>query len=298
MVGMNATPEEQLRRHLELCTLPLSMNNARELGGIVLADGRRVKRGLLLRTARLCDATEEDLRVLREDYRLSLVFDMRDRNEIRRAPDPALSGVKWVHTPIIDFSFLRDMIGERAGNGDPSFDPERFDMEDFLAWMIPAAREGYRLGRSDLGIGSAYAGYLAGAVGREKLGLFFHELAANEQGAALWHCHTGKDRTGIAAGLILEVLGADWDTILRDYEASNLNYRRDIENMERLLRARGVEEEIMPPLCGFVGVHRAMLENAWKYMAENWGGPIGYLRDACGVTADELSALRERCIED
>ena len=213
MVRMNTTPEAALEKHRALTRLPLALNNARELGGIVLRDGRRVKRGVLLRTPRLSDASGEDLRKLREDYRLSLIFDMREAVEIRRAPDPEIPGARWLHAPVIDFPFLRARLSERPDRGDPPFDPETFDGESIFPWMIEAAREGRRRGRSDLGLGGAYAGYLAGEVGRKSIGLFFHELAANKDGAALWHCHTGKDRTGIAAGLILDVLGASWDTI-------------------------------------------------------------------------------------
>ena len=56
MVEMNTTSQELLERHRALTRLPLSIRNARELGGIVLRDGRRVRRGLLLRTTRLYDA--------------------------------------------------------------------------------------------------------------------------------------------------------------------------------------------------------------------------------------------------
>ena len=89
------------------------------------------------------------------------------------------------------------------------------------------------------------------------------------------------------------MLGADWDTILCDYECSNLFYRSDLEEIELLLRGRGIEEEILPPLCGFAGVHAPMLENAWKYMDRKWGGALGYLTAGCGVSADEIAALRE-----
>ena len=93
------------------------------------------------------------------------------------------------------------------------------------------------------------------------------------------------------------MLGADWDAILCDYECSNLIYQHELEAMEQMLRRRGVEEEILPVLCGFEGVHAPMLENAWKYMKKEWGGAEGYLRDACGVAEEELEALRERYIE-
>ncbi len=299
MVQMNTSPQAALERHSALTRLPLSIRNARELGGIVLKDGRRVKRGLLLRTTRLFDATEEDLRRLREDYRLSLILDMRGDDEIRRAPDPEIPGAKWVQTDIIDFSFLRESLIARAqGHGTELPDERKGQNFVTLDMIVAEARAGARLGRSDCGLAAAYALYLESARGRENLGLFFRELAACEHGAALWHCHTGKDRTGIAAGLILEVLGADWETIAADYETSNLFYGDEIAALENTLREKGVEEELYPPVCGFVGVHLPMLENAWKYMERAWGGALGYLRRACGVTENELEALRERCIED
>jgi protein-tyrosine phosphatase len=294
---MNFAPAEALEAHLASTALPLELNNARELGGIVLKDGRKVRRGVLLRTSRLFDASERDLEKLRKDYHLALVLDMRDETEIRPAPDPVIEGVKWVHTPIIDFAYMKkSMAAKMQAHQDEAaeMDPDKYDPEKVLDQMLRVAR---MRGNGDTGLGDAYAGYLAGTLGREKIGLFFHELAALRDGAALWHCHTGKDRTGIAAGLILEVLGADWETIAEDYEASNLCYLREIAEMEAILRARGVEEELIAPICGFAGVYRPMLETAWRYMEEYWGGAVGYLKDACGVSVEEMESLRARYIE-
>ena len=301
MVQMNFAPEERLQAHREASALPLSIRNARELGGIRLKDGRRVRRGLLLRTGQLFDASEEDLRRLREDYGLSLILDMRDEGELRRTPDPQIPGAKWVHTPIIDFEFMKQSIAARLqGHREPPPEvaPGRYDMETTLDRMLWMGRESLRQGAADPGLGTAYASYLECGLGREKLGLFFHELAANDRGATLWHCFTGKDRTGIAAGLILEVLGADWETIAEDYETSNLYYTREVAELEQLLRQKGAEEELIAPICGFAGVYRPMLAAAWGYMNRAWGSPVGYLTGACGVTEAELDAIRRRYIED
>ena len=298
MVKMNFAVQEVLEAHRKLTQLPLALNNARELGGIVLRDGRRVRRGLLLRTTRLSDATEADLRRLREDYHVALILDMRDESEIRSTPDPEIPEAKWVHVPIIDFAFMRASIAAsaQAHQGEaPEVGPETFSKEKVLEYMLAAARSSEP---KDAGLGSAYASYLDGPLGREKLGLFFHELAALGSGAALWHCRTGKDRTGIAAGLILEALGADWETIAVDYETSNLFFQPEIEAMEALLRAKGVEEELIAPICGFEGVYRPMQKKAWTYMDEKWGGAVGYLKGACGVSDEELEAIRARYIEE
>ena len=51
------------------------VGNARELGGYKTEDGRMVKRGVLLRTAKLATATEEDIERLLSVYRLAVDVD-------------------------------------------------------------------------------------------------------------------------------------------------------------------------------------------------------------------------------
>ena len=58
MVQMNSMPEDVLEQYKQLTALPLSLNNARQLGGLPLLDVRHVKRDVLLRTTLLHDATD------------------------------------------------------------------------------------------------------------------------------------------------------------------------------------------------------------------------------------------------
>ena len=46
---------------------------------------------------------------------------------------------------------------------------------------------------------------------------FFDILLDQEEGAILWHCSEGKDRTGLASLLILHALGVPPETIMEDY---------------------------------------------------------------------------------
>ena len=68
---------------VEQQTLGLSsIDNARQLGGYVTKDGRHVKDNLLLRTAKLSTASEEDLQTLKDTYNLGYVVDFRTSSEI------------------------------------------------------------------------------------------------------------------------------------------------------------------------------------------------------------------------
>ena len=78
------------------------VGNARELGGYACADGRAVKPGVFLRTAALANATEEDIWILKDDYHLSTIVDLRMATEVESAPDPEIEGVKYLHLGIID----------------------------------------------------------------------------------------------------------------------------------------------------------------------------------------------------
>ena len=53
------------------------IENARDMGGLVMQDGRRVRFDMLIRSANLSTATDADVAVLTGQYHLSDVFDFR-----------------------------------------------------------------------------------------------------------------------------------------------------------------------------------------------------------------------------
>ena len=50
---------------------------------------------------------------------------------------------------------------------------------------------------------------------------------ATAPGPVVFHCTAGKDRTGVLAALILEVVGADRQAIVADYSATAVNLAGD-----------------------------------------------------------------------
>ena len=93
--------------HSEAAVPPQSIRltgvgNARELGGYKAEDGRTIRHGLLLRTAKLSGATEEDIQRLISEYHLAVVVDFRGNDEIENNPDPDISGARNLNLQIID----------------------------------------------------------------------------------------------------------------------------------------------------------------------------------------------------
>lgn len=261
-----------------------SVGNARELGGFA-AGGKTVKHGVLLRTASLAALSPEDKSILETTYRVATVVDLRMSVERELSPDPVISGAENVFLPVLEMADY------------PGYDPElakRFFAPDAdrLAMMKTAVELGMLSDR-------LYVDFLFSERGKTAYrGLFRALLELPEGRAILWHCADGKDRTGVAAMLILTALGAANQTILEDYLLTNAY------NAEKLAVVRaGLERAPMTPelremiLFSSGAVHERFMTNALDAMTERCGSPEGYLARELGVGAAECDALRQKYLE-
>ncbi len=73
------------------------IENARDIGTLVMHNGQVVRSGMLVRSGCLAKATDSDVAVLKEKYRLSDVFDFRFEAEVNAAPDRIIDGVSYTH---------------------------------------------------------------------------------------------------------------------------------------------------------------------------------------------------------
>lgn len=265
------------------------VGNARELGGYKTEDGRTVRRGILLRTAKLSGATEEDIQRLISEYHLAVVVDFLGDNEIEKNPDPDISGARNLNLQIIDNEeeplpeeIAAEIEALKTQNGEIS----KLDM----------LRLAIKYGTfSD----QMYVDFLSSDKGKAGYRQLFDELLDLPKGRAiLFHCSEGKDRTGCAAMLILYALGVDEDTIMEDFLLTNVYNAALIEEDRRILEAEGISgEEVETYLPMMDQVNPAFMLAAISWMTENFGSPLGYITQELGVTDDELSVLRNKLLE-
>ncbi len=234
------------------------IKNARSLGGIELPGGRRVRENALLRSAHLAEATQADITRL-EALGLKYIVDFRDSLETGRSPDRAVPGAE--HHPLQALPTFKDR-GKRMEPGHvPDFDATFREVYTNLAQGEEAAL--------------AY---------RE----FFRLLLKAEGRPVLWHCTQGKDRTGVAAILLLTALGARREDIEKDYFLSNegLGYQL-CEPMPEHMRAwpESVRQK-------FILVWPEFLALFEEKAAGRWGSLEGYLRSGLGLTEVDFEKLR------
>ena len=264
-----------------------TLGNARELGGYTAEDGRTVKHGVLLRTAKLSDSSEADLKKLVEEYSLATVLDFRSDMEITTAQDPDLEGVENLHLPIMDM----ELMGERYGAMKEELG-EDAQNADQMTLLMAAVKSG-------IINPNMYVEFLQGQAGKDGYRRMFEELLALPEGKSLlFHCTQGKDRTGVGAMLILSALGVDQETIMADFLLTNEFNAEKIakeQEMVKQLSEDPQEQELL--LLAMDYVSETTLRNALDYLNSEYGSPVGYITQELGLTEDQIAELQNKFLE-
>ena len=164
--------------------------NFRDLGGHPTADGRQVRREVIYRSAHLAHIPEECPHPLAA-IRLRTLVTLQSRLEVRHLGPPRAefleSGVRWEHIPIGDTWFRDD--GFYKTETKPGHEHLVIVTEFLHGWQS-----------------------------------FFKLLAEREVYPLVFHCSAGRDRTGVAAAMLLELLGVSRDLIVADFLESNTTF--------------------------------------------------------------------------
>ena len=118
-------------------------------------------------------------------------------------------------------------------------------------------------------------------------------IASAESSPVLVHCTAGKDRTGVVVGVLLEVLGAERDDILGDYERSQMllndAYLADLfagVNLASLPGGAAHRATASP---------RVLLDTALDDIASRYGSAEGLLV-AHGMSRQRIARMREALV--
>ncbi len=256
--------------------------NARDLGGIPVAGGGRVSFGRLLRTGRLSEMTEKDREVLFGTCHVTEIVDLRSGKEIAEHPNPEIPGVKGDWNPIHP-----DHVPGITREDDGETDPTKRQL-NLLRGLN---------GEAKATMAAMYRRMVTAPYSVGQLKKFFDLMLAHGDGAILWHCSAGKDRTGVTAALLLEAMGAGREDIYADYLLTNeMLEERHEETRKRLAAATG-DEKIAEQAVILDSVDPYYLDTVYGAIETEWGGVIPFLEGALGVTKEKRELLREKYTE-
>lgn len=255
---------------METITLKGSAN-FRDLGGYQTTDGRTVRTGVVFRSGHLANLTDADV-VCLDALGLKTVVDFRADHELEVFGHDRLNGsVNRVSIPIGNHKDHQDFYESiRAG--------------DFTALhdLAEASRTMVRDNADD------FAALMRLLTESDNLPLVFH-------------CIGGKDRTGVAAALILSLLGVRWETVRTDYLRSNEALRGTLEEQISRLSDGKVpvgqtNDENLAALRKFFILEGPYIDAARDEIANIAGSFENYVAEWLNLSQDHITAIRDNLL--
>jgi protein-tyrosine phosphatase len=242
--------------------------NFRDMGGYPAQGGRHTRWNTLFRSGSTHEFTAEDVQQL--GYMgIRFAYDLRSNGE--RADQPsAFMAIEAVQYRFLDHDRL-------PGNVSKTLAQIGSRSEDTTAVMISMYRRlpfEFR------------AGFRA---------LFLH-LAEGDL-PLVFNCTAGKDRTGVAAALMLATLGVPREVIVEDYLASEQCFERNCEvvfrgHLGKLFK--GVDREVWEPV---MRAKKEYLDAMFDQIALSYGSVEGYLVRELGISANTHELIRHNLLE-
>lgn len=243
--------------------------NFRDLGGLTGKDGKKIRPFSILRSGELVKLTKDDMEILTKEYQLRTIVDLRGEKEYVEKPDDEIPGTSYHN---IDILKKIHETGADLGSLESVQDVHGAHYHMNLLYDQMVTNEG------------AARGF------RELLDI----LLEHEEGALLFHCFAGKDRTGLAAAIILTILGVSKEDILEDYLKTNeLRKEENTELLEKL-KTQGFSEEQCSIVEIALTVNAEYLKTAYQATEKQYGSFYNYIKQALKVTKEEEEKLQRR----
>jgi protein-tyrosine phosphatase len=242
--------------------------NFRELGGYHVANGRRVKFGRLFRSGATDALTARD-RAMLESLEIRSIFDLRSNQERLESPH----GLK----DCFGITYHAHDHDRRGGNLFSLLDSPTLLARDIENAMLHMYQQlPYEL--ADI--------YRA----------LFQTIAKGSL-PLVFNCAAGKDRTGVAAALLLSAIGVNWDVVLADYQLSQ-QFVPAITRKFSSSTLGGKLSRLAPALIAPVfDVRPSYLVAMREAIIARSGSIDAYLRAELGLNCCSLGQLRRQLLD-
>lgn len=231
--------------------------NVRDLGGYPTTDGRWTRWRYLVRA----DNLDQLIPVAQQqllDYGVALVIDLRTSKELIAYPNllAGSSEVVYYHLPLYD-----DELIERLDEWETLADCNRLTLE----------------------------------ICQPQILTIFEAISdSNSDRAILFHCASGKDRTGLIAGLLLDLAGVPHELIAEDYSLSAGYLEPRITRWRQAAKNSG--KDMLRFELEVSSDPNTMLDTL-GYLQNQYGGTANYLTESCGVSSRLVEQLRANLLE-
>ncbi|WP_107048103.1 tyrosine-protein phosphatase [Streptomyces sp. NRRL F-2747] len=251
--------------------------NVRDLGGYRTWTGGQVRQGLVYRSDALGKLTPADVTAL-SGLGLRKVVDFRIPMELQYdGADRLPAGLTATSRPVSDLGLYGTLLGA-ISSGDPA------TQEQMLGG-----------GRAEAYMRDIYRTFVTSPENRAQFATTLREIADGGQGPLLYHCTSGKDRTGWMSYVLLRALAVPESTAAGDYLASN-TFRAAYDAQVRAGLKQSGRMQNPDLLIPLQEVRQDYLDAATAQMAADYGDFYGYLTDGLGLDLRTLAKLQTKLV--
>ncbi len=236
-----------------------TMYNVRDLGGLATADGRMTAYGHFLRADAPVDLDPDDLRTLL-DFPVRTVIDLRSPTEYRGQINPLSrqNSIRYYSIPLLGADL--DAAIASVQLSDPS--RELVGLPDLYVHLIDQSQQSF--------------------------GMVFSYLAqADPDGASLFHCSHGKDRTGLVAALLLMLAGVSDTDIIENYQISYAYLKPWFDTFI---------DTVPGSIRHYFNTDPQNMAYTLAYFHRHYQSAEAYLSEACGVRSSDIQELKRRLV--
>ncbi len=253
-----------------------SVPNLRDVGGYTTASGSLVRRDVAYRSNQLNPVSPEDMKKIAA-LGLKNDFDLRTAEERAAKPDELPPGVNNVWLNV-----LADAKGVSAA-----------EVEKLLS-NPKEANEALGGGKAAAAMTKTYREFITLPSANAAFRQLFVELGEKNQLPSLYHCTTGKDRTGWASAALLTLLGVPEDKVYEDFLRSNEYilpaYKPYIEHFVAAGGDPSIPQDIL-------GVKAEYLRASFDQVKTQYGSIEEYFEKGLGIDAAGRRRLRDRFLQ-
>ncbi|MFJ8014563.1 tyrosine-protein phosphatase [Streptomyces sp. NPDC096339] len=251
--------------------------NFRDLGGYRTWTGGQVRQGLVYRSDALSKLTAADVTTV-SGLGLTKAVDFRVPMELQYdGADKLPAGLAPTSRPVNDLGLFGTLMGAIA-SGDP------VKQEQMLGG-----------GRAEAYMRDVYRNFVTNPENRAQFAQTVREIADGKQGPLLYHCTSGKDRTGWMSYVLLRALAVPEGTAERDYLASN-TFRATYDAQVRAGLKQSGRMQNPDLLIPLQEVRQDYLDAATAQMEADYGSFYGYLTDGLGLDLRTLAKLQNKMV--
>ncbi len=259
--------------------------NFRDLGGYKTNDGRVVHWGRIYRSAQLDRLSEEGI-AQTAALGIKTVVDLRFSHETTKYPTiaeavPEAEMLSWHQAQVADSEKRSKDMQSSWESSLESHDPKR--VKEAMRLNYPQKL------------------YSHAAIYREML-----LRLAESKTPLLFHCAAGKDRTGVAAALILSLLGVSYQQIIEDYLLTQQQLAGRIEqwmaggaqgvknNQDFQSSLKQYSRHVLEPIFS---ADQSYIMTLLDYVDATYGGFENYAEQRLEFDADSVAALRAQLLD-